>query len=869
MGSSPTADAASSVTHQKKCQQALAYAGIALAGYAFLWSGFHGTDLNIPDYMLLHTVMEMASIIVAMLGAGIVWNAYAKERPGNLVVIGVMLFGTGLLDFAHMLSVPGMPDVVTPADVQKSITFWLAARVLPAVGLMVIAVRAWEPLRSTYTRYVLGGGVLVYVALVVWAALFHMEQLPIFFVPGQGLTAYKVGFEYGLVALYALAAVLFYRKARDPAQSRLLDLFVAASFAAISELCFTLYRAHGDLFNLVGHLYKIACYFFIYRAVFVWSVRQPFDALRLALGKEKALAAEHHSFVRTLDLLEEAVLELDGKGHVVSANTGWWQLAGVARTVEIELLSHLHPDDRDAFAHHLAGLTSGDKNEFKGRFRFQPLTQAEQWIECHFVGERDAQGQVCAIRGVMRDITKVHLQERHISHMALHDALTSLPNRVLLEDRIQQAIQQASRTGASVAVSFIDLDHFKDVNDAYGHKTGDALLVTLAHLLKTSLRDGDTLARWGGDEFVVLLPDMPDMDAVRLVAQKMIESMRQTIQLEGLAINATFSMGVAVYPQDEPSGDIDALLAQADRAMFYAKSQGRNNYQLYSEMSSKGLGKKELYIQTRLAKAIHEKGITAWFQLLVGAESFGAGNPRMVGVEVLARWHDAELGWISPGSFIPMAESLGLISELSTQVRHIAFAHFRRWLQVHPDLIMSINISKRQLFAADFIQNLIADLALYALQPRMLILEVTESVALMDVAFADDRLRQIAKAGFTLSIDDFGTGYASLSQLHELPIGELKIDISFVRRLHTDDGLRMVQGIVSLAKALRLATVAEGVEDAHTAQLLTELGVDVLQGYYFSRPCPADAFETLSFFTGSTGATDTALGAGSASHSQH
>lgn len=852
MGFSPGVDAVDGAVHARS-QRARWQVGLALAGYALLWSGFNGLDVKIPEYMLLHTVMEMAAIVVAMLGAGIVWNAYAKERPGNLVVIGVLLFGTGLLDFAHMLSVPGMPDVVTPADVQKSITFWLAARLLPAIGLMVMAVRAWEPLRSTYTRHVLGIGVLVYVGGVYWAALFHMDQLPVFFVLGQGLTASKVGLEYGLVALYTLAAVLFYRKARDPAQSHLLDLFVAAGIAAISELCFTLYRAHGDVFNLVGHVYKIACYFFIYRAVFVWSVRQPFDALRVALGKEQEQAAEHHSFVRTLDLLDEAVLELDGKGHVVSANTGWWRLAGIMPGPEIELLSHLHPDDRGAFAHQLGGVTSGDKDEFRGRFRFHSLSQAEQWIECHFVGERNAQGGVTAIRGVMRDITKVHLQERHISHMALHDALTSLPNRVLLEDRIRQAIQQASRTGAHVAVSFIDLDHFKDVNDAYGHKTGDALLLALSQSLKGCLREGDTLARWGGDEFVVLLPDLTDTDTVRRVAQKMMESMRQTIQLEGLAINATFSMGVAVYPSDDATGDIDALLAQADRAMFYAKSQGRNNYQLYSEMSSKGLGKKELYIQTRLAKAIHDKQITAYFQPLVGAESLGAGQPRMVGVEVLARWHDPEMGWISPGSFIPMAESLGLISELGTQVRHIAFAHLRNWLQVHPGLTMSINISKRQLFAADFMQTLMADLALYGLEPRMLILEVTESVALMDVAFADDRLRQIAKAGFTLSIDDFGTGYASLSQLHDLPIGELKIDISFVRRIQTEDGLRMVQGIVSLAKALRLTTVAEGVEDAHTAQVLTTLGVDVLQGYHFSRPCPAEEFAALPLFTRSAG----------------
>ncbi len=578
-------------------------------------------------------------------------------------------------------------------------------------------------------------------------------------------------------------------------------------------------------------------------------MRQPFAALHHALSKEKVRAAEQHSFVRTLDLLEEAVLELDRRGRIVSANSGWWLLVGTAPMADTSLLAQVHEEDRSAFELHLMGLISGQKDEFRGRYRFQTQTRAEQWMECRFVVERDDDGEVTGARGVLRDVTKSYLQERHISYMALHDALTSLPNRVLLEDRIQQAIQQAARTGNRVGVCFIDLDHFKNINDAYGHKAGDALLLSLSQLLKSCLRDGDTLARWGGDEFVVLLPDLTTADAVRQVAQKMVEAMRQTVMLDGLTINATFSMGIAVYPDDESSGDIDSLLAQADRAMFYAKSQGRNNYQLFADMSRKGLGKKELYIQTRLAQAIRDQRIAVWFQPLVASRLLPDGRPRLVGVEALARWHDADLGWISPGSFIPMAENLGLIGELGHLVRRQAFEQFRAWRQTHPELMLSINISKRQLFASDFMQMLLADVERYELDPRMLVLEITESVALMDVEFAEDRLRQLASAGFTLAIDDFGTGYASLSQLHELPIGELKIDISFVRRVHSLEGLRMAQGIVSLAQALRLRTVAEGVEDEVTAQVLRDLGVDLLQGYHFARPCPASELGALPLFT--------------------
>lgn len=828
----------------------LAGVGIMALLCTLLWTGALAVDIPASQFLVLHTTLEVASIIVSMLGFGIAWHAYSSERPGNIVILGVVLFATALLDFGHTLSYAGMPDLVTPSSPGKAIAFWLPARLLVAVGLLAIALRSWRPLGTPHIRHGLMTAVLGYVALVYWLILVRPDLLPALFVPGQGLTPFKVRLEYVLVAVYGSAAALFYYRQRHRAGTSSshasdLDLFAAAAIAGLSELFFTRYERVTDLVNATGHVYKIVSYYFIYRAVFVSSVRQPFEALHAALGKEKTRAAEQHSFVRTLDLLEEAVIELDTRGRIVSANSGWWLLIGATPTSDVSLMEHLNEEDRSAFELHFLSLATGKKDEFRGRYRFQSPARSEQWLECRFVVERAETGEISGVRGVLRDITKSYLQERHISYMALHDALTGLPNRVLLEDRIKQAIQQAARTGNHVAVCFIDLDHFKNINDAYGHKAGDALLLTLAQLLKGCLREGDTLARWGGDEFVVLLPDLHSADAVRQVAQKMVESMRQTIVLDGLSINATFSMGIAVYPDDEGEGDIDSLLARADRAMFYAKSQGRNNFQLFADMSSKGLGKKELYIQTRLAQAIRERRIAVWFQPLVAAEPLPDGRARLVGVEALARWHDPDLGWISPGSFIPMAENLGLIGELGLLVRRRAFEQFRAWRRTHPGLTLSVNISKRQLFATDFMSMLLADVEEYGLDPHALVLEITESVALMDVEFAEERLRQLAGAGFTLSIDDFGTGYASLSQLHELPISELKIDISFVRRMHSEEGRRMTQGIVSMAQALRLRTVAEGVEDEATAQVLRELGVDLLQGYHFSRPCPASELEGL------------------------
>ena len=828
--------------------RALGMVGALTLGYAALWLVGPGADMGLSRYLPLHTAMETLAIVIAMLTFGIAWNAHADARPGNVMIIAMALFGTALLDFGHTLSYLGMPEFVTPSAPQKAIVFWLAARYLVAFGLVATVLRASAVPLSNRVRYGLLAVVLVYVGLVYRYALFDPGLVPEFFIVGQGLTALKVNLEYGLVLLYAGSALIAFLAAWEGKKEQGAWIFAGAAVAALSELCFTLYSSVSDVFNLAGHVYKILSYLIIYRIVFVRSVSQPFTALEESLRRERGLAAEHSSFVRTLNMLEEAVLKASAEGRIVSANQGWWNLAGLEPQPGMLLLDSIHEDDRPAVSALLHSLVTGEKDEFRGRFRFAGQGHASAWIECRFVAERESNGEFLSARGVLRDITKTYLQERHIAHMAMHDALTNLPNRILLEDRIKKAIQMAERHQQHVAVCFIDLDHFKNINDAYGHKAGDALLKTLAGKLDDSLRVGDTLARWGGDEFVILLPDLPGTDALRQVAHKLVEVMRQTFDLEGQAVTATFSMGIAVYPEDGNS--VDELLARADRAMFYAKSQGRNNFQMFSDMSSKGLGKKELYVQTRLAQAIREERIDVWFQPLVAAGLDEGGIARLAGVEALARWHDPDLGWISPASFIPMAENLGLIGELSDLVRRLALQRFQPWLAARPELHLAINVSKRQLFAQGFTEALVEDVTRYGVPVSAIILEVTESVALMDVEFAEARLQQLAAAGFELSIDDFGTGYASLSQLHDLPVKELKIDISFVRRVHTADGLRLVQAILSLAQALNLRTVAEGIEDEATADLLRGLGVNLLQGYFFGKPMPAPDLETMPLFVG-------------------
>lgn len=547
---------------------------------------------------------------------------------------------------------------------------------------------------------------------------------------------------------------------------------------------------------------------------------------------------EQKAYLDTLSLLEEAVLELDCDGRIQRASPGWSTLAHCDDAVGRRLDEFIHVDDLEALHTQCEGLFRGVKSQMGLRLRLGEIDGLahDSWLECRFVSHWDESGKVAGLRGVLRDVTQTYLQEKQISHMALHDALTELPNRVLLEDRFKVALRLASRTVHKVGVCFIDLDHFKNINDTLGHKVGDRLLQAFSEVLNTQLRAGDTLARWGGDEFVLLLPDMQSEDSIRETIKKVREVMQAPLQVDDADLSVTFSMGVAIYPDD--GDEVETLFSEADRAMFHAKSQGRNQVCFFRDMTSQGIGKKELYIQNRLANAVMSQRIQAWFQPIISA-STGACS----GVEVLARWHDDELGWIGPATFIPMAESIGLIRELGQQVWLASLAAAESWQRQGLALSIAVNVSKRQLFKPYFTEQLLEDVSKHQLSPGNVILEVTESVALLDVEHAAERLQELKEAGFRIAIDDFGTGYSSLSQLHEMHVDELKIDISFVRRLNDPRGLSMTQAIINLARALNLKTVAEGVEDEEAAARLRELGVDYLQGYHFAKPMPREDFE--------------------------
>ena len=560
------------------------------------------------------------------------------------------------------------------------------------------------------------------------------------------------------------------------------------------------------------------------------EIRQLGDQLRLS-------AARQAGHMDTLNLLSEAVLELSPEGRILNASDGWRRLLGHAGQ-ETEppapsLLDHVAEEDHEVVRHMLEDIGNTGDRVLRIRFRLAGEQPEERWVGGRFMLDRHDSDKVC-IKGVLRDITETYQQERKIRHMAMHDALTGLPNRALLEDRLDQALNHARRQGFHVGILFIDLDNFKQVNDTHGHKNGDLLLRRIGHILSDRLRASDTLARWGGDEFVVLLPDLTHpVDGMRTVAHNLMTALRKELHGGHNGEHVTLSIGAACYPDN--ADNAGALLAQADKALYFAKSQGRNNVQIYSELQKNNRAFDDFDSTARLSAAVKARRIQAHYQFIVDGNTH-----RPLGVEALARWHDTPRGWVSPASFIPMAENLGLIQDLSRQVIEQALGDFSRLLGHRPDLFLSVNVSTRLLDDAEFCTSLQHQAAAHGISANQIKLEITESLSLLETASARKVLDTLRADGFRLALDDFGTGFSSLSQLHELPFDELKIDMSFVRRAQERSGRVMLGTIIRMGHELGFRIVAEGVERASDARILQELGCDLLQGYHFGRPLPFD-----------------------------
>lgn len=438
---------------------------------------------------------------------------------------------------------------------------------------------------------------------------------------------------------------------------------------------------------------------------------------------------------------------------------------------------------------------------------------------------------------VVRNITERKQQEAKIIALANQDSLTGLPNRVLMADRLNQMISHSKRFQKLAALLFIDLDNFKGVNDTRGHDAGDDVLREVARRLLECVRETDTVARVGGDEFVALLSDIRDPDDVGTVAERIRVACNSEINEGGISHLLSASIGIAVYPND--GMDAAALMKHADTAMYHAKGQGRNNYQFFSEeMNQRALERSSM--ERRLRHAILKKEFALYYQPQIDIR-----NNRVIGAEALIRWLSPE-GLIGPTQFIPLAEETGLISSLGDWVLQTACEQNRRWqLAGLPHIRVAVNLSARQ-FNARLPQYLKGLLANANLANEYLEIEFTESLLINNVDEAINIMRELSDMGIHMSIDDFGTGYSSLGYLKRFPIDSIKIDRAFVHDLHHDEnGKAITSAIIAMAKQLKLRTIAEGVEHPEQLALLDALGCESYQGFYHSRPMPASEFTQL------------------------
>ena len=663
----------------------------------------------------LHTLVETLAVAVALLVFAACWHGRPDDaHAGDGLVLGCGFLMVAVLDLGHLLSYRDMPAFFGPGDPEKAIRFWLLARYAAALTLLAVAARHWAGPRWAGGRL---AWVLLSLALGLGLSVLLLafpQWWPRTFVPGQGLTPFKLAAEYGVVALLILAALCLHRRARSGAGYDAQALRSAALISVLSELCFTLYAHVNDGFQLLGHGYKVLAYVFIYRAVFAVTVRMPYRRL-------------------------------------------------LTETLE----------------------------------------------------RREA--------------------ERQVEFLAFHDPLTELPNRVMARDRVEAAIARAQAREEQAALLYLDLDDFKSINDSLGHLAGDQLLQVMAQRLRAGLREGDSVCRLSGDEFLVVLGALDASDRqLQGVVDRLLSALRQPAPVLGQEVGCTVSIGVARYPQD--GQDFDLLLRKADTALYRAKAAGRNTFRLFDERMNDEVTER-LQLRHGLAGALARGELVLYYQ-----PQLRLGDGAVVGAEALLRWH-REGGIVPPDRFIPVAEDSGLILPIGDWVLREACRQLAQWRRQGLELgRVAVNLSALQL-RRGAIETVVAEsLAVQGLSPDSLDLELTESMLLNDAEGVMARVAGLEALGVQLSIDDFGTGYSSLAYLKRLSVDLLKIDRSFIKDLVQDPDPAIVRAIIQMAHGLGLQTLAEGVEDEATWQRLQALGCDLGQGYVFARPMPAAEF---------------------------
>jgi diguanylate cyclase (GGDEF)-like protein len=449
----------------------------------------------------------------------------------------------------------------------------------------------------------------------------------------------------------------------------------------------------------------------------------------------------------------------------------------------------------------------------------------------------DAQGKLTHYIAVFSDITERKATEARIEYLAHHDALTNLPNRTLLRDRFEQAVAHAARNNSLVALLFLDLDHFKQINDTLGHDTGDHLLQGISARLEKCLREVDSICRQGGDEFIIVLTDLKDNDAAIQITQKILQQLNEPFAIDGIQITTSFSIGISIYPVDSMS--FEGLLNKADTAMYTAKKQGRNTFRFFSsDMNIASI--ERMNIETGLRQALKMGELSLYYQ-----PQYSIKNRQLVGAEALLRWTNSTGELVLPAEFISVAEDSGMIVPIGNWVLHEACRQNRIWHDAGLKLTINVNVSAVQFKQGDIVDSVRSALVSSGLKPRYLELEFSETTLVADIAAVAKVMVELKKLGVTLAIDDFGSGYSSLSYIKRFTIDKLKIDKSFISDLSQgrQEDKAVIEAIIQMGRTLGIQVLAEGVETKDQLDQLQQLGCKIVQGYYLNHPLSIEDFD--------------------------
>ncbi|MBC3868716.1 bifunctional diguanylate cyclase/phosphodiesterase [Undibacterium oligocarboniphilum] len=769
----------------------------------------------------VHLLLELFAVIVAILIAIVSWYEHEMHAHPDSAILLIGFSTVAVVDLLHALTYDGMPKLVTENSTQRAIFFWLAGRTLVLLTLALLAFQIKIKI-SNWLGLLFAGSCA---SLIFWFGTFEISNMPVLYIKGTGVTGFKSVYEYILFGLNVLLAGVFIRKAdwRDPVKNS--AFATSCLIMALGEIVFSNYIAPSDFLNNFGHLFKVLSYYVLYQSVFVSAIRQPYQKIR-----------ESEERFRTLtELSADWFWEQDAQLRFSQISKGvspaFYQFLIRIRPWEIDALIPVNFEWSDY------RMRSSRREPFKDLICKIEKSNQIYWISSSASPVYDEQRKFAGYRGVTSDITKRKMSELQIEFLAYHDSLTALPNRIMLQDRFEQFKSYAIQKKVKLALLFLDLDHFKKINDSSGHDIGDAMLKDVAKRLEECVRKIDSVARIGGDEFLILIPDLTKTEDVVQVVEKIIENLQKPFYVNHRELTTSASVGISIFPDD--AENFESLRKNADIAMYRAKDSGRNIYRFFDDgMNADATN--YMVLRNGLRHAIERQELVLHYQ-----PQLNLYTGEIIGVEALIRWNHPEMGIVSPAKFIPIAEESGLIIPIGDWVLKEACRQAVAWnMGTASRIQMAVNLSGVQFRRGDVEQSVFAALDESGLDPSLLELELTESILIQNAEHALACVKRLKSRGIKLSIDDFGTGYSSLSYLKRFDIDKLKIDQSFVRELNTNENdATIVRAIIQMAHGLNLVTIAEGVEITEILETLRSFGCDQVQGYLLSKPLPAAGLE--------------------------